>query len=58
MSSIWIKNPLAIYTPNGVDAQGGIVVEQQQIVEYLDEQSFELYEKPKTKRISGILIKY
>ncbi|OEU48437.1 MAG: 8-oxoguanine deaminase [Desulfobulbaceae bacterium S5133MH15] len=33
MSSIWIKNPLAIYTPNGVDAQGGIVVEQQQIVE-------------------------
>ncbi len=33
MSSIWIKNPLAIYTPDGVDAEGGLVVEQKQIVE-------------------------
>lgn len=33
MSTIWIKNPLAIYTPDGVDAGGGLVVEEQQIVE-------------------------
>jgi 8-oxoguanine deaminase len=33
MSRIWIKNPLAIYTPDGVDADGGIVIEQNNIVE-------------------------
>jgi 8-oxoguanine deaminase len=33
MSTIWIKNPLAIYTPDGVDAGGGLVVGEQQIVE-------------------------
>ena len=35
MSTIWIKNPLAIYTPDGVDAGGGLVVEEQQIVELI-----------------------
>jgi 8-oxoguanine deaminase len=33
MSSVWIKNPLAVYTPEGVDAGGGLVVEQKQIIE-------------------------
>ncbi len=33
MSKIWIKNPLAIYTPDGVDAGGGIVIEDNQIAE-------------------------
>lgn len=33
MSRIWIKNPLAIYTPDGVDAGGGIVIEGNQIAE-------------------------
>lgn len=33
MRSLWIKNPLAIYTPNGVDAQGGLVVDRNEIVE-------------------------
>ncbi len=33
MSSLWIKNPLAIHTPGGVDAEGGLVVDQKQIVE-------------------------
>ncbi len=33
MSRIWIKDPLAIYTRAGEDAGGGLVVEQQQIVE-------------------------
>ncbi|TKB06791.1 8-oxoguanine deaminase [Desulforhopalus sp. IMCC35007] len=33
MSKIWIKNPLAVYTLNGADADGGIVVTQNQIVE-------------------------
>ncbi len=27
MSRKWIKNPLAIYVPDGVNAEGGIVVE-------------------------------
>jgi 8-oxoguanine deaminase len=35
MDSIWIKNPLAIYTPAGVDARGGIVVKEQQIIELI-----------------------
>jgi 8-oxoguanine deaminase len=33
MSRIWIKNPLAIYTADGVHADGGIVIEQSQIIE-------------------------
>jgi 8-oxoguanine deaminase len=33
MSRTWIKNPLAIYTPDGVDAGGGIVIEDNQIAE-------------------------
>ncbi|MCP4337713.1 MAG: 8-oxoguanine deaminase [Desulfobulbaceae bacterium] len=33
MSSVWIKNPLAVYTPEGVDVGGGLVIEQKQIVE-------------------------
>lgn len=39
MSTIWIKNPLAIYTPERVDAGGGLVVEDQQIVELVPEGS-------------------
>jgi len=39
MNSIWIKNPLAIYTPDGVNAGGGIVVEYTQIVELVPERS-------------------
>lgn len=35
MSTIWIKNPLAIYTQDNVDAGGGLVVEEQQIVELI-----------------------
>ncbi|MFW2365949.1 MAG: 8-oxoguanine deaminase [Desulforhopalus sp.] len=35
MSRLWIKNPLAVYTPDGVDGDGGIVVEGEQIVELL-----------------------
>jgi 8-oxoguanine deaminase len=33
MSRLWIKNPLAVYTQAGVDASGGLVVEQNQIAE-------------------------
>jgi len=33
MHSLWIKNPLAIYTPGEVDAGGGLVVKGKQIVE-------------------------
>ncbi|MEI2266845.1 8-oxoguanine deaminase [Erwinia sp. CGal63] len=32
---IWIKNPLAVFTPEGIDGQGGLVIENQQIVEVL-----------------------
>mgnify|MGYP001820058288 CR=1 FL=1 len=35
MSSIWIKNPLAVYTPDSVDAGGGLVVKEQQIIELI-----------------------
>jgi len=35
MSRIWIKNPLAIYTPNNIDANGGLVIERKQIVELI-----------------------
>ncbi|MCG9751228.1 8-oxoguanine deaminase [Vibrio brasiliensis] len=35
METIWIKNPLAIYTGNTQDAQGGIVVKGNQIVELI-----------------------
>lgn len=39
-SRIWIKNPLAILTPEGVDGRGGIVIEGEKIIEVLalDEQ--------------------
>lgn len=33
MERIWIKNPLAIYVPRGVDARGGLVVQGAEIVE-------------------------
>jgi len=33
MESIWIKNPLAIYTGNRLDARGGIVVKDNTIIE-------------------------
>jgi 8-oxoguanine deaminase len=39
MSTIWIKNPLAIYTPDGVDAGGGLVVKGQQIIELIEKGS-------------------
>jgi 8-oxoguanine deaminase len=35
MSATWIKNPLAIFTPEGTDAGGGLVVKNQQIVELI-----------------------
>ena len=35
METIWIKNPLAIYTGNSKDARGGIVVKGNQIVELI-----------------------
>jgi len=35
METIWIKNPLAIYTGNQQDAQGGVVVKGNQIVELI-----------------------
>ncbi len=33
MSRTWIRNPLAIFTANGLDAAGGLVVEDGRIVE-------------------------
>ncbi len=33
MSSLWIKNPLAINSPDGIDAGGGIVVKDEVIIE-------------------------
>ena len=33
MKSIWIKNPLAMFSPEGVEAGGGLVVQDAQIVE-------------------------
>jgi 8-oxoguanine deaminase len=33
MSSLWIKNPLAIFCPDGTDAGGGIVVKDEVIIE-------------------------
>jgi 8-oxoguanine deaminase len=33
MSRTWIKNPLAIYTSDGVDAGGGMVIEENKIAE-------------------------
>ncbi len=33
MKSVWIKNPLAIVTPEGIDAGGGIVIEGSTIIE-------------------------
>ena len=33
MSRIWIKNPMAIYTPDGVDSDGGVVTSKNKIVE-------------------------
>jgi len=39
MGTIWIKNPLAIYTPERVDAGGGLVVENRQIVELVPQAS-------------------
>jgi len=33
MKSIWIKNPLAIFSPEGMEADGGLVVQGAQIVE-------------------------
>jgi 8-oxoguanine deaminase len=33
MDTIWIKNPLAIFVPDGVDADGGLVVQGAEIVE-------------------------
>ncbi|MGU1585539.1 amidohydrolase family protein [Pseudomonas aeruginosa] len=35
MSRTWIRNPLAIFTANGLDAAGGLVVEDGRIVELL-----------------------
>ena len=35
METIWIKNPLAIYTANHQDAQGGLVVQGNKIVELI-----------------------
>jgi len=35
MSAVWIKNPLAVYSPEGLDAGGGLVIEDQQIVELI-----------------------
>lgn len=32
---IWIKNPLAIFTANDLDASGGLVIEDGRIVEVL-----------------------
>lgn len=33
MSNLWIKNPLAMFTPEGIDAGGGIVVKDAAIAE-------------------------
>ena len=33
MSTLWIKNPLAIFTPKGTDAGGGVVVQDATIAE-------------------------
>lgn len=33
MSTIWLKNPLSIYTANDSDARGGIVISDGKIVE-------------------------
>jgi 8-oxoguanine deaminase len=33
METIWIKNPLAIYTANGLDAGGGVVIKGNTIIE-------------------------
>lgn len=33
MSRIWIKDPLAIYTPDGIDSDGGVVTCEDKIVE-------------------------
>lgn len=33
MSTLWIKNPLAILTPEGIDAGGGVVVQDTIITE-------------------------
>lgn len=33
MSTLWIKNPLAIFTANAQDARGGVLIENGQIVE-------------------------
>jgi len=33
MNTLWIKNPLAIFVPEGIDAGGGIVVQNSVIVE-------------------------
>lgn len=35
METIWIKNPLAIYTGNTQDAQGGLVVQGNKVVELI-----------------------
>ena len=26
MTTLWIKNPLAVFTSNGLDARGGLVI--------------------------------
>lgn len=33
METIWIKNPLAIYTGSLADAEGGIVIKGNKIIE-------------------------
>ncbi len=33
MSTLWVKNPLAIFTRQGVDAGGGVVVQDTLITE-------------------------
>jgi len=35
MNTLWIKNPLAILAPEGIDAGGGIVVKDSTIVEFV-----------------------
>lgn len=48
MSTIWIKDPLAIFAPDGMDAGGGLVVKDQQI--------FELIQKGSSPTISSDVV--
>lgn len=33
MTTLWIKNPLAVFTSNGLDARGGLVIRDGKIIE-------------------------